>query len=192
MLKAEPSFFHRFAPILGAGLKRGPQASKVLLASAATLLLSFGIACGDREQDAGLREATATPPATVSPTPTEPPEESIGRSPAVTPVPSPDTTGVGGTSSIAEFLSQHPWEKYGGDESLPGIYLLLDPDNFGAFLELAPDATFLLETGREDYRGQWEADGGRLVLRSAAFEPPVIVPTDLGAGGVRWIGRPVP
>ena len=134
----------------------------------------------------------AKPPTTVSPTPTEPPEASLDRSPTDTPAPPPIRAMNGEASSITELLSQHPWEKYGGDESLPGIYLVLDPDVFGAFLELAPDATFLLETGREVYRGQWKADGGRLVLSSATFEGTVDLPTDIDTGGVRWIGMQVP
>jgi len=83
-------------------------------------------------------EAPAT--TALSPTPTNPPETTLDGSPTVTPASPPDLARDGGTTSVTELLSQHPWEKYGGDESLPGVYLLLDPENFGAFLELAPDA----------------------------------------------------
>ena len=152
----------------------------------------IGVACGGRDEVVVPTEAAATPTTALSPTPTNPPETSLDRSPTDTPVPPPERARDGRATSITELLSQHPWEKYGGDESLPGVYLLLDPENFGAFLELAPDATFLLETGREVYRGQWEADRGRLILSSATFEGTVDLPTDIGAGGVRWIGMLAP
>ena len=145
-------------------MKRGLPARAVLSTIAGVLVLTIGVACGGREGVVVPTEAPVTPPTALSPTPTNPPETSLDRSPTVTPVPPPDLARDGGTTFVTDLLSQHPWEKYGGDESLPGIYLLLDPDIFGAFLELGPDATFFLETGREVYRGQWEADGGRLVL----------------------------
>ena len=150
----------------------------------------MGVACGGRDEVVVPTEAPAT--TALSPTPTNPPETTLDGSPTVTPASPPDLARDGGTTSVTELLSQHPWEKYGGDESLPGVYLLLDPENFGAFLELAPDATFLLETGREVYRGQWGADRDRHVLSSAAFEGTVDLPTDIGASGVRWIGMLVP
>ena len=180
--------YHCLAFKLGAKMKRGLLARMVLPAIGAILFLSFGLACGGREEIVVPTEA----PTALSPTPTESPEVSLGPSPTATPFPPLDRARGGGATSITELLSQHPWEKYGGDESLPGVYLLLDPENFGAFLELAPDATFLLETGREVYRGQWEADRGRLILSSATFEGNVDLTTDIGAGGVRWIGMLVP
>ncbi len=164
----------------------------VLPAIAAVLFLSIGVACGGRNEVVVPTEVPVTPPTVLSPTPTERPEAIPGRSPTDTPVPPPERARDGGTTLVTELLSQHPWEKYAGDESLPGVYLLLDPENFGAFLELAPDATFLLETGREVYRGQWEADRGRLILSSATFEGTVDLPTDIGASGVRWIGMLAP
>ena len=183
---------HRLAFKLGAKMKRGLLARMVLPAIGAILFFSIGVACGGRDEVVIPTEAPATPSTALSPTPTNPPETSLDRSPTDTPVPPPDLARDGGPTFVTELLSQHPWEKYGGDESLPGIYLLLDPEIFGAFLELAPDETFLLETGREVYRGQWEADGDRLVLSSATFEGTVDLPTEIGTGGVRWIGMQVP
>lgn len=173
-------------------MKRGLLARMVPPAIAAVLVLTIGVACGDREKAVVPTEPPATLPTAVPPTQTEPPEAIPDRSPTDTPAPPPDRARDGETSSITELLSQHPWEKYGGDDSLPGIYLLLDPDIFGAFLELAPDATFFLETSQEVYRGQWEADGGRLVLSSATFEGTVDLSTDIDTAGVRWIGMQVP
>ncbi len=184
--------YHCLTFKLGAKMKRGLLARMVLPAIGSILFLMIGVACGGRDEVVVPTAAPATPTTALSPTPTERPEAIPGRSPTDTPVPPPERARDDRANSITELLSQHPWEKYAGDESLPGVYLLLDPENFGAFLELAPDATFLLETVREVYRGEWEAAGDRLVLSSATFEGNVDLPTDIGASGVRWIGMLAP
>ena len=154
--------------------------SKLAIFAFAVIILALAAACETEE----LSSPTAGPTANIVSPPTAMPTDP----PVPSPLPQDDTE----TLLISKSFLLQPWEKYGGDEGVAGLYLLLDPENFGAFLELDPDGTCFLELGTAEFHGRWQADEDRIILNLTGSGRPVVVQTGLGADGVRWIGKPLP
>ena len=68
-------------------------------------------------------------------------------------------------------LDGNSLEKYETDENLPGLYLSMDPDRLGDFMQLYSDETFYLEEYEVGYSGHWEFNGNEIVLKIPGGNP---------------------
>ena len=62
-------------------------------------------------------------------------------------------------------------EKYETGDNLPGLYLSMDLDRLGDFLQLFADETFYLEEYEVGYSGRWEFNGNEIVLKIPGENP---------------------
>ena len=68
-------------------------------------------------------------------------------------------------------LDGNDLEKYETDENLPGLYLSMDLDRLGDFLQLYSDETFYLEEYEVGYSGRSEFNGNEIVLTITGENP---------------------
>ncbi len=68
-------------------------------------------------------------------------------------------------------LDGNTLEKYETGENLPGLYLSMDLDRLGDFLQLYSDETFYLEEYEVGYSGRWEFNGSEIVLKIPRENP---------------------
>ena len=54
-------------------------------------------------------------------------------------------------------------EKYETDKDPPGLYLAMDLEHFGDFLQIHSDGTFYFEKDGAESKGRWEIDGSDIV-----------------------------
>ena len=90
--------------------------------------------------------------------------------PGEAPIAAPGETAVVGTlTRPAQHnvidLDGNNLEKYETGENLPGLYLSMDLDRLGDFLQLYSDETFYLEEYEVGYSGLWEFNGNEIVLK---------------------------
>lgn len=109
---------------------------------------------------------TPAPVVAVPPTPTIAPPRATA--PASPPVPTGSNTLTVPLSRKGEHnvidLRGNDWEQYETDENLPGLYLRIDLDHLGDFLELHPDGTFYSEERGQGFSGNWESKGNDIIL----------------------------
>ena len=96
--------------------------------------------------------------------------------PGETPIAGPGETAVVGTvTRPAQHnvidLDGNTLEKYETGENLPGLYLSMDLERLGDFLQLFSDETFYLEEYEVGYSGRWESIGNEIVLRIPRGNP---------------------
>ncbi len=68
-------------------------------------------------------------------------------------------------------LDGNTLEKYETGENLSGLYLSMDLDRLGDFLQLYSDETFYLEEYEVGYSGRWEFNGNEIVLKIPRENP---------------------
>ncbi len=93
----------------------------------------------------------------------------------------PSTTAPGETAVVGTVtrpaqhnvidLDGNTLEKYETGENLPGLYISLDLDRLGDFLQLYSDETFYLEEYEVGYSGRWEFNGNEIVLKIPRENP---------------------
>jgi hypothetical protein len=103
-----------------------------------------------------ISASTATPVPTVTPVTTST-SLPIPTEPLVLP-----RSSIDGHNVIE--LDGNNYEQYKTDENPPGLYLNMDPDHFGDFLDLQADRTFYLEKNGLGYSGTWESKGNEIIL----------------------------
>ena len=73
--------------------------------------------------------------------------------------------------NVIDLDGNNNLETYETGEDLPGLYLSMDLDRLGDFLQLFSDETFYLEEYQVGYSGRWELNGNEIVLKISAANP---------------------